>query len=164
MRTALIILASIALPAITTISTNAAPRDACALVTQAQVGAALGVMVKPGSYVTGSDKQACTFVPASPTDDFRSLEISFQSTIDYQIGQQLAAVAASNAGRDPFQASASVSGIGEDAYYRALGKDYTELMVKKGDAAIKIAIHGNLPVEKKQSIEKSLALQALAKM
>lgn len=41
---------------------SAAPlTDACALVTPAQVSAALGVTVKPGEYMLPSNKTICTF-------------------------------------------------------------------------------------------------------
>jgi len=167
------LLTKIALPALVVLavvatmspSTSAAPPDdACALVTQAQVSAALGVAVKPGTYVAPSLKKTCTFDPSAPTNDIRSLTISLWDASGYQIGKQAITAAAASEGKDASQGVGSASGIGDDAYYTSMGDSYPGLMVKKGDTAVKIAIYGTLPLEKKKSIEKTLALQALSKM
>ena len=159
-------LVALALVVATAPSTSAAPPDdACTLVTQAQVSAALGVQVKPGTYVTPSSKKTCTFeLSPSPTKDIRSLTISLWDASGYQIGKQVMAAAAAKEGKDPSQAAGSVGGMGDDAYYTSMGDSYTALMVKKGNTVLKVAIYGELPVEKKKSVEKALALQALSKM
>ncbi len=56
-----------------------------------------------------------------------------------------------------------VSGIGDDAYYLAVG-DNVGLIVKKGNAAFKVAVYGQLPLEKKQAMEKTLAQQIVANL
>jgi hypothetical protein len=61
-------------------------------------------------------------------------------------------------------ASQSASGIGDDACYTSMGAGYTGLMVKKGNVALKIAIYGEMPADKKKAAEKTLALQALSKL
>ena len=61
-------------------------------------------------------------------------------------------------------ASDSASGIGDDAYYTTMGTGYTGLMVKKGNVAMKIAVYGGMPTDKKKTAEKTLALQALSKL
>ena len=147
-------------------STSAAlPDDACALVTQAQVSAALGVPVKPGTYVAPSMKKTCTFDPsAGPTNDIKSVTISLWDAGGFEIGKQAITAAVASQGKDTSQAAGSASGIGDDAYYTSMGDSYTGLMIKKGNTALKIAIYGSLPLDKKKSIEKALALQALSKM
>ena len=115
--------------------------------------------------MTPSLKKTCTFDPsAGPTNDIRSLTISLWDASGFKIGKQAITAAATSEGKDPSQAAGSARGIGDDAYYTSMGESYTGLMVKKGNTALKIAIYGNLPVDKKKSIEKALALQALSKM
>jgi hypothetical protein len=45
-----------------------------------------------------------------------------------------------------------------------MGAGYTAITVKKGSTALKVAIYRNLAADKKKSIEKAVALQALSKM
>jgi len=145
---------------------SAAPTDdACALVTQAQVSAALGVPVNAGTHVTPTFTKTCTFTPAAgKTADVSAVTVSLHDGTVYQAGKQMIAAAAAADGKDPSQVAASVGGIGDDAYYTTMGAGYTGLMVKKGSTALKVAIYGNLPADKKKAIEKTLALQALPKM
>ena len=153
------LLAAVAPPA------SAAPTDACALVTQAQVSAALGVPVAAGTYVTPSYTKTCTFTPSSgATADVKALTISLQDASGYQTGKQLMAAAAVREGKDPSQLAGSASGIGDDAYYTTMGAGYTGLMVKEGNSALKIAIYGNLAADKKKAVEKAIALQAVMNM
>ena len=56
------------------------------------------------------------------------------------------------------------TGIGDDAYYTSMGTGYTGLILKKGNVALKIAVYGDMPADKKKAVEKSLALQALSKV
>jgi hypothetical protein len=60
--------------------------------------------------------------------------------------------------------NASLSGIGDDAFYTSMGAGYTALLVKKGDVVFKVAMYGDLPNEKKKEVEKTLALQVLSKL
>jgi len=60
-------------------------------------------------------------------------------------------------------ANASASGIGDDAFYTTMG-GYTGLLVKKGNAAFKVAIYATLPAEKIKAMEKTLALDALSEL
>jgi hypothetical protein len=57
----------------------------------------------------------------------------------------------------------SISGIGDDAYYLAVGSN-VGLIVKKGNVAFKVAVYANLPIEKKQAMEKTLAQQVVSKL
>jgi hypothetical protein len=58
----------------------------------------------------------------------------------------------------------SATGIGDDAYYTTMGTGYTGLMLKKGNVALKVAVYGDMPADKKKAVEKTLALQALSKL
>ena len=57
----------------------------------------------------------------------------------------------------------SVSGVGDDAYYLAVGTQ-VGLIVKKGGAAFKVAVYADIPLEEKEAMEKTLALQVAAKL
>jgi hypothetical protein len=57
----------------------------------------------------------------------------------------------------------SISGIGDDAYYLAVSSN-VGLIVKKGDIAFKVAVYGDLPIEKKQAMEKMLAQQVVSRL
>jgi hypothetical protein len=142
--------------------------DACALVTQAQVSAAVGVSVGAGTHVPPSFVKTCTWSPTGGArEDVKSVTVSFQNAGSYDAGkrvmQQTQAVVNQKEGGGAM-ASDSASGIGDDAYYTTMGTGYTGLMVKKGNVAMKIAVYGGMPTDKKKTAEKTLALQALSKL
>ena len=56
-----------------------------------------------------------------------------------------------------------VRGIGDDAYYLAVGNN-VGLIVKKGNVAFKAAVYGGAPIDKKEAMEKTLASQAVSKL
>jgi hypothetical protein len=56
-----------------------------------------------------------------------------------------------------------VSGVGDEAFYLDMAKTMS-LTVKRGNGAFKIVIYGGMPTPKRQSAEKTLALQVLSKM
>jgi hypothetical protein len=149
---AVILFGTAAAPAV-----NAAPADdACSLLTQAQVGAALGIAVGAGSYQSPSFKKTCTW----------------NATGNAQKGAKYVALMVE--GADAFLAGKrpgpmktnsikSVSGIGNDAYYLTVSTN-VGLNVKKGNVAFKVAVFGDLPIEKKQAMEKTLAQQVVSKL
>jgi hypothetical protein len=152
-------------------SASAAPADdACTLLTQAQVTAAVGVPVGSGSHVTPTYLKTCTWAPSSgPTKDVKSVTLSFQAADAYETGKKLmeqtaARMKEQNDKDAAPMANASATGIGDDAYYTSMGSTYTGLMVKKGNIAFKVAMYGDFPTEKKKAVEKTLALQALSKL
>jgi hypothetical protein len=137
-------------------STHAAPPDdACSLVTDAQVSAAVGVSVKPGVYVTPTFKKTCTWNATTPVpQSVKIVTLMLQGLDAYQAGKNtsLKSIIVTPA-----------SGIGDDAYY--LGTDAVfGLVVKKGSIAFKVAVYADIPKEKKQALEKALAQQVLAKL
>jgi hypothetical protein len=142
--------------------------DACALVTQAQVSAAVGTSVEAGSHVTPTFVKTCTWNSAGgAAKDVRCVTISFQNAASYDAGKRLmqqtqAAVNQKEGGAK--MANDSASGIGDDAYYTTMGTGYTGLMIKKGNVALKIAVYGGMPADKKKAAEKTLAFQALSKL
>ncbi len=131
-------------------SATAAADDACSLLTQAQVGAALGVPVSAGTYVMATTKKTCTWKATGKGGEIATLMLS---TVDeHERGKKGAAYGAT---------FAPLSGVGDDAYY--LGTEqFFNLFVSKGITAFKVAVYAKIPVEKQQSIEKALAEQAVS--
>jgi hypothetical protein len=150
-------------------ATAAPPGDACSLLTPAQVSAVLGVSMGAGSYVTPQNLKTCTWTAPGGTKGVKYVTLSLQPADSYEAGKKLMAQAKTmmkvEKGQDADQlANASASGIGDDAYYTSMGSNYTGLMVKKGNVAFKVAIYGDLPIETKKAMEKTLALQVLSKV
>ncbi len=127
--------------------------DACTLLTRAQVGAALGVSVGAGSYVTPTYKQTCTWTATTSGGGYVTLLL--QSVSGFEGGKRLALVGAKN------MSLTSISGVGDDAYYLAVG-DQVGLLVKKGNAAFKVAVYAHIALESKEAKEKTLAQIALS--
>jgi hypothetical protein len=133
---------------------SAAPAgDACALLTPAQVGAALGAPVGAGSYITPTSKKTCTW--NSTTSDGGYVTLMLQDLAGFEGGKQLGQSASNDL------SVTSISGVGDDAYYLALGGQ-VGLIVKKGNVAFKVAVYAHVTVESKEAKEKTLAQQVLA--
>jgi hypothetical protein len=136
-------------------SANAASDDACSLLTQAQVSAAVSISVGAGV--------AC--------DSNVQEDLHWNAT--NVVAQAAKFVTLMLQGLDAFQAGKAalvktivvtpVSGIGDDAYYLAVGTN-VGLIVKKGNVAFKIAVYGDIPIEKKESLEKTLAQQVVSQL
>ena len=138
-------------------SANAAPPDdACSLLTQAQVSAALSVSVGAGSYQTPTYKKTCTWnTTTDATKGAKYVTLMLEGLDAHQAGK---------IARQPKTNSVTpIGGIGDDAYYLAVGGN-VGLNVKKRNVAFKIAVFGTLPVEKKQAMEKTLAQQVVSKL
>jgi hypothetical protein len=151
--TGLGIITSAFLMSATTPPANAAPSDACTLLTTQQVATATGVAMGAGAHVTPTFVKTCTWVSSSDTPH----EIA---TLSFQDPQAFAA------GRVPMVKSITVtpaSGIGDGAYYVVVGSLAT-LMVKKGNIVLKAALYAEIPLDKIKAIEKAMALQALNKI
>ena len=126
------------------------PTDACALVTPAQVSAALGVTVKPGEYMFPSNKTICTFDSAGQK---RGVEVAIvKLTLFNNEKTPLPGVKEEQA-----------VGIGDEAHYMTTPGFATGLSVRKGSLAFKVRIYG-FPDEQAKAKEKALALNVLAKL
>ena len=137
-------------------SANAAPPDdACSLLTQAQVSAALSVSVGAGSYM-GTYKKTCTWKPASGiTPGAKYVTLELKGLDSYQAGKQM--------GQMKNVSVTSIGGIGDDAYYLGIGPN-VGLIVKKGNVSFKVAVYGSSPIEKKRAMEKTLAQEVVSKL
>src|SRR6202161_2884182 len=123
-------------------SANAATaEDACSLLTPEQVSAGLGVPMGVGTYVTPTFKKTCTW--NATTNGGGYVTLMLQDLNAYQSGKQL--------GQMKSISETSISGIGDDAYFLAVGSN-VGLIVKKGNVAFKVAVYAHAPIEKKQAM------------
>jgi hypothetical protein len=149
------VIAAIFIAGAATPPANAAPpADACSLLTQAQVSVAVSVSVGAGAY-QGTYKKTCTWNAVSPaTKSAKYVTLLLEGLDAYQAGK-LAPVKTI--------VVTPISGIGDDAYYLAVGPN-VGLIVKKGNVAFKVAVYGDIPIENKQAMEKTLAQQVVSKL
>ena len=138
-------------------SASVAPHDdACALLTDAQVGDALSVPVGPGSYQSPKFKKTCTWnSTGDAAKNAKSVVLMLEGLDAYQAGKATRKTKTTSV--------TQVSGIGDDAYYLAVGSN-VGLIVKKRNVAFKVAVFCALPIDKKQALEKALAQQIVSKL
>ena len=130
--------------------------DACTLITQTEVSAALEIPVNPGEPI--GRPSACQWVGKGRVATL---------TIMQPLGGK-SAIDRFNAGKTstlPGITIEPVSGVGDEAYYiyfsnttRALG-----LVVKKGSSAFEIRVYG-FEIDKAKSVAKSLCQTVAAKI
>ena len=158
--------------ALTTTLVSAAaepPKDACSLVTQAQVSAALGVSMDAGSHVTPTFLRTCTWDPSgSSGNGVRALTLYIQSADQYEAGKQMLEQMKTMAKVEKHENSkppviTQLSGIGDDAFYLDMANTMS-LIAKKGNVEFKFVIYGDLSGEKKKAAEKTLALDVVSKL
>jgi hypothetical protein len=141
---------------------GAAPAtDACSLLTQVQLSAALAVSMDAGKYVTPGFVRTCTWAPSSgPTAAIKYFTLYLQSADGFEAGKSLIQLGKGKGAA----VVTSVSGVGDDAYYASFGSNITSLIVKKRDLAFKLTLYGASAPEKVMVMEKTLALQVLSKL
>ena len=150
------LLSAVCLIAAAAPAASAAPAgDACALLTPAEVGAALGVAVGAGSHVTPTFKRTCTWNATASGGG--TVTLMLQDVGGFDGGKRLARMGGKNTSLTP------VSGVGDDAYYLAIGS-LVGIMVKKGNVAFKIAVYSRLPLDSLEAKEKALAQKAAARL
>jgi hypothetical protein len=131
---------------------RAAPADACALLTPAQVAAVIGGPVSAGEPIMPGDHKVCTW-RGPPGGGFVTLMLQTAQQFDrarQQAGDLRGAVAVT-----------PVAGLGDGAMYVGMG-DNVGLVVKKGAAAFKVAVYQHTSLDRKQAAEKTLAANVLA--
>ena len=135
---------------------SAAPDDPCALLTEAQVGAALGAQVTV--VKSGSDAKHCHWEQLGKrgtTAVDAHLMVEAAKSYDAAKGMM---------GMSGKVTRVAVSGLGDDAYY-LVGRRDAPLFVKKGNAAIRVAVDGKgWSMEEIKAREKALASALLAKL
>ena len=117
-------LAAVFIALATTLASAAAEpsNDACSLVTQSQVSAALGVSMGSGSHVTPTFLRTCTWNPSgSSGNGVRALTLYIQSADQYEAGKQMLEQMRTMAkvekhGNSQPPVITPLSGIGDDAF------------------------------------------------
>jgi hypothetical protein len=130
------------------IAVAARPADTCALLSQAQVSAALGVPVNAGKSLVG---QVCQWEqPGKLGDELLKLDVNIVTVERFN---RIKTVSLGTV--------TSVGGIGDDAYYATMktGRStVTTLNIKKGNTAVIIRVSGGTKaVEEYQAKEKAVA-------
>jgi hypothetical protein len=129
-------------------------RDACALLTTAQVTAALGTAVEAGVPLVASNPTSCGWAPpGGPHIDAKKVMI------------QLSTLKSFDAAKKPMAGieKTPLSGVGDDAIYITTPGFGTGLNVRKGNSAFQVRVGGFKP-DKEKEIEKALAIEILKKM
>lgn len=128
--------------------------DACALLSTAQVSAALGTPVEAGKRLVASSPRVCGWAPPGGAHiDGKKVTLTLMSLQSFENGKK----PAEGIDKSP------VSGVGDDAVSITTPGMGTGLNVKRGSSAFQVRVGGFKPEEEK-AIEKSLALQVLAKL
>lgn len=137
--------------------THAAPSDdACSLLSQAQVDAALGAPVTV--VKAGSDAKHCHWqLEGKRGETIVEAHLMLEAAKSYD-------TAKNTMGMSGKVTRVSISDVGDDAYYLVGGRD-APLFVKKGNAGFRIAVNGKgWRAEEIKAKEKALALALLAKL
>jgi len=140
-------------------SVAAPPSDACALVSQAQLNAALGVSVDSGKAIAGGKSCQWRQPPPKPGAEAFIVDVSIIDMHAFDIGK----TAASTAGaRGP--TATPISGLGDDAYYYVLGQ-ITEIRLKKGNSFVGVRVSGGKkPISEYEAKEKAVAAAIVPKL
>jgi hypothetical protein len=138
-----------------------AENDACAMVSPADWSKALGVKMGEGKHTTETYVKTCTWNTAEKaTPDLKFVTLDLQTTDRFDAGKRAA--------MGMMQATMNyevVSELGDDAYFLSAKTDkITELFVKKGSGAFKVAIYGDMPTDKKKAAAKEIAGEVVGKM
>ncbi|TAM84565.1 MAG: hypothetical protein EPN47_00150 [Acidobacteria bacterium] len=133
---------------------RAATKDACSLLTQAQVSAALGVTVKAGTHVVPNLTQMCGWSAGHTPGLSKRVVVTLSTQEKF------------TRGKTPYQGitKVPVSGISNDAYFVTAAGLGTTLNVLKGNSAFSVSVKGEHSVEKVKSLEKTLALEIVSRL
>ncbi|HUJ32066.1 MAG TPA: hypothetical protein VLY23_12350 [Candidatus Acidoferrum sp.] len=139
----------------------APPTDACSLLTQARVSAALGVSVGAGQRVVPTSPSICGWAqPGDTTHSGKRLVVSIYVPLG-----KLTPADRFNSAKKPMQGitKTPVSGVSDDAIYAVTPGFGTGLIFKKGDSAFDVRVYGFSDEQIKEK-EKTLALEIIAKL
>jgi hypothetical protein len=145
-----IMAASAILIYITSSMAHAAPNDACAVLTSAQIQAVVDVSMDTGQPVLPNVRTSCKWLQSGvDPSKAKTVILSIKSARAYEMGKAL------NNGRFTMT---PVSGIGEDAYLTSGSISYgTVISVRKSGAAFTITVRGYPDVATIAAKDKALA-------
>jgi hypothetical protein len=151
-----IVCAALTVSTISPPSSAKADTDACALLTSAQVSAAVGFPVAEGAHVTPTFLKTCTWTGSNSTGvQFVTLNLQTATFFD-GAKKQASLVAAAGAVMKP-------AGVGDDSYY-LIEKTQVALWVKKGISSFKVAVYKQIPLDQKEHMELTLAKEVVPKL
>jgi hypothetical protein len=139
-----------------TLKAEALP-DACGMLTQAQVSAALGIPVDAGVRPIAADPRVCNWRESNkPNGPGRNVMLTFISAKQFDNLKQL-------------PLSTAASGVGDEAIVTRAMRMPTILTVKAGTHYFRILVRSDLAAtaevdERNQSIEKSLGAKIVSKL
>jgi hypothetical protein len=147
-----------ALAAIDSVQPASVQTDACSLLTEDQVSAALEVKAGAGQHITPSSTKTCLWSEQSANRDHRGVTLSFSAPASFDVGKQISNPKAE-----------SVSGVGDGAYYEFMGKEDPGLVVKKGSTVFMIRVLNSvnlkaMSIDARKAKELELAKLAAAKL
>ena len=153
---ALVFSAAAATPVARYVEASAAPTDACAMLTLAQVSAALEATSQAGKHISATITTSCIWSDDTAASiDHRRVTLSILHPQSFDLPRSTGAMK-----------TAPAQGIGDDAYYVLYGKESPQLMVRKGGVQFSIRILNGFKFkpftfEQEQSKEATLAQAAL---
>ncbi|MGA9837859.1 MAG: hypothetical protein WBQ26_11130 [Gemmatimonadaceae bacterium] len=132
----------------------AAPTDACALITQAEVSAELGVTVGPGAHIVDTDPQQCKWIePGKDETTAKFVMLAMETTMRFKF----------ETSPMPGRITEPLAGVGDAAVYVGTAGYSPALSVKKGTSAFQIRVLG-FPDAEVKAREKALALKAVGRL
>lgn len=127
-----------------------APPDPCSLLTQAQVGDALGAAVGVGK----STGKICRWAaPGGRPGMSPALVLTLQDAKEFDFAKRPSASAS--------LVKTPVSGVGDDAVFNTTGSITATLHVKKGDTYFELHVYG-FPVDQARKMETTLAQEVIS--
>jgi hypothetical protein len=132
----------------------APPTDACALLTQDQVKAALGVPVGAGQRIVSTSPKLCGWNQAGSSGPSAKRVMTALITVDMFSHE-----------KTPLEGikETQLSGVGDEAHYMTTPGFGTGLSVKKGSFVFKVRVYG-FSLDQIEAKEKALALDVIAKL
>jgi hypothetical protein len=135
--------------------------DACALLTTAEVSAALEVASQPGKHLVDSSPKACIWSSdAGNTSGGRRVTLSIMAAASFNIGKS---------GMTPRVTIVPATGIGDEAYYQVFTADSPFLVVRKGGTVFNVRVLNDLKLkafglDQEKSKEADLAKAAAGRL
>ena len=151
------------LPAATAESVNLASVDACSLLTQTEMSAAVGTPMNPGEHPS-PDTGSCTWRsrPASATGAQTPGVLLLLSVA--RLYAAFGPIFLAEEDRAGIQRFTSVLWLGDDAYYESEDGIETVLSVKKEAIVVQVTWVGGSDQQSVLDAEKTIAAQALSKL
>lgn len=133
--------------------------DACALLSEEQVSAAIEVKTLPGQHLLPVSTRQCIWSEdPKPNTDHRRVTLNITTVRSFTIGKS-----------NPGLTIEPVTGVGDDAYYIIFRADAPTLVVRKGEASFDLRLlNGSkakaLSIDELKARELTLAKAAVGKL